>query len=210
MKIINTEVYGLEESLIRAGYPMIVEIPERLFDAIYDMNFEGEFSERDIEDSQHFKRGIKLGSAPIGSGHDKFLRGIRVQMDIIAPRYFWQEWDTYHFNESISSQSTMHRITKFNIDQMVNSYVDPVVLERFKELIKEYNDNPVLENFLIVKSNVPEGLEVGRGIDTNYASIKTMYSQRKNHRLPEWSVVFKEWAEGLPYFQELCIGVNKK
>jgi hypothetical protein len=213
MRILNTKVYGLEESLVRAGYPMMTEIcdMDELKVNDYDIDFEFIGNYWDLRgDGPEFKRGITLGNAPIGSGHDKFLRGIRVQMDIIAPRYFWQEWDTYHFNESISSQSTMHRITKFNINEMCNPYVDPVILKRFKELLQNYNDNPVLKNFLVIKSNIPEGLEVGRGIDTSYASIKTMYSQRKNHKLPEWSVEFKEWVEELPYVRELGIlGGNK-
>ena len=205
MRIFNTQVYGFEESIIRSGYPMLTEIPEDIVKEICEMEFDEDDNELDIADSTHFKRACKLGNTPGGSGHDKFLRGIRVQADIIAPRYFWQEWDTYHFNESISSQSTMHCITKFNIDQMVNQYVHPAILAVLKVAIKEYNENPSIENFLRVKSNIPEGLEVGRGIDTNYASIKTMYQQRETHRLPEWSVEFANWVNTLPYVKELGI-----
>jgi hypothetical protein len=35
---------------------------------------------------------------------------------------------------------------------------------------------------------------------TNYRQLKTIYQQRKAHRLPEW-VSFCEWIESLPYSQ---------
>jgi hypothetical protein len=90
LKILNVRVYGLDESCIRAKYPFKLEIEE-------------------MENNKpDFKLFSKLGNAPIGSGHDKALRGIVVQFDMVAPRFFWQEWDTYDFAESISSQSTLH------------------------------------------------------------------------------------------------------
>jgi hypothetical protein len=33
---------------------------------------------------------------------------------------------------------------------------------------------------------------------TNYRQLKTIYHQRKNHRLPEW-LDFCDWVRGLPY-----------
>jgi hypothetical protein len=39
---------------------------------------------------------------------------------------------------------------------------------------------------------------------TNYRQLKTIYHQRKNHRLPEWRE-FCEWILTLPLFKALCI-----
>ena len=192
MDIINTKIYGLEESLIRSGYPMRSVVEPFGYQGIDEFN-------------KMLARGEKLGNAPNGSGHDKFLRGILVQADIIAPRYFWQEWDTYHFCESISSQSTQHCATKFNIRKMANTYVDPVMLKRLEEIVKEYNKNPLLTNFLRIKSNWLEGIELGRGVSTNYNTLKTMHSQREHHQLPEWNVVFEDWLHDLPYVKELGV-----
>lgn len=212
-KILNVQVYGLEESIVRCRYPMMTEVPKmspidvKKYET-YDLHFyddvvtSGEFV-LDLE-SPEVKRAQSLGSARPASGHDKYLRGIIVQFDLIAPRYFWQEWDTYHFHESISSQSTMHCIGKFNVDQMVNhKYIDKVILSRFKELVQLYNSSPTIENLLLVKHNMPEGIHIGRGISTNYAQLKTIYSQRWNHRLPDWSQVVCPWILQLPYFSEL-------
>lgn len=198
MRISNVEVYGLQQSLIRAGYPLQVDIDHdmeswKVSDGITDVML---------------KRGVKLGTTKSGEGHDKFLRGIVVQFDLTAPRYFYQEWDTYHFAENLSSQSTMHRMVKFDVASMCNKFVDPIVIINLEKLIKKYIENPTEENFLKVKSNVPEGLELTRGVSTNYAELKTMYNQRCNHKLPEWRNVFCPWVLELPYFKQFCVKVN--
>lgn len=192
MEIINTKVFGIEDSLIRSGYPLKTNIGLFKYEGVDEFN-------------KMLVRGEKLGSAPNGSGHDKFLRGIVVQADIIAPRYFWQEWDTYHFCESISSQSTQHCAKKFNLRKMANQYVDPIMLSMLEKYIEAYNKEPTIQHFLKVKSNWLEGIELGRGISTNYNTLKTMHSQREHHQLPEWNVVFEDWLHDLPYVKELGV-----
>jgi hypothetical protein len=200
----NQQVYGLKESLVRAGYPMLTDVNEEFFlDSIANID-EDTFLTK-LEDNGKFKRAVKLGNAPGGSGHDKFLRLITVQFDMIAPRYFWQEWSTYNFNIDGGSQSTMHCITKFDVNEMCNEYTDSETIDRLKQYIEDYKTNPTTDNLLRVKSNIPEGLELGRAISSNYAQLKTIYNQRHNHRLPEWSQVFCPWCLTLPYFKELCI-----
>lgn len=196
MKIANIAIYGLAESLIRAGYPMQTLINEDMQSFVEQCG---------ITDTM-LKRGIKLGNTKGGTGHDKFLRGIIVQFDIVAPRFFWQEWDTYHFQENLSSQSTMHCISKFDIAAMCDEDVDQCVIDNLNLRIKEYNESPTPQRLHKVKCNVPEGLNVGRGISSNYAQLKTQYLQRDTHRLPEWNEVFVEFCEGLPWFKQLCIG----
>lgn len=192
-KILNVEIYGLKESIVRSKYPLSTEIEELRVPVMSALD-------------NHINRAKKLGQFPPGSGHDKYLRGIIVQFDLIAPRYFFQEWDTYHFQESISSQSTMHCIGKFNIDQMVNfNHIDEIIISRFKELVQLYNANPTIENLLLVKHNMPEGVHIGRGVTSSYAQLKTIWKQRHNHKLPDWSQVVCPWIEGLPYFKELCL-----
>jgi hypothetical protein len=88
---------------------------------------------------------------------------------------------------------------------MCNKYVLPELIGRFQKLLHNYKENPTLENFLIAKSNLPEGLEIGRGVSTNHQQLKTVYSQRKNHKLPEWRDIVCPWIESLPYFKELCV-----
>ena len=48
----------------------------------------------------------------------------------------------------------------------------------------------------ILYSN-PCGFQLTAGMTTNYRQLKTIYHQRKNHRLPEWKL-FCSWIETLP------------
>jgi len=207
MIVNNVDVYGLQNSIKRAKYPKSVDI-ELLNDELTP--------------------GIKsLGNAKRGSGHDNFLKGIVVQFDLTFTVKAWTEGERYHWFDIISSQSTMHRIAKFDLDKAYIKYVDPRIIEIMKSKVDEYNmlsrklqrikegaieeysekeladilDTKYLE---ILYSN-PTGFKLTAGMTTNYQQLKTIYHQRKTHRLPEWKE-FCAWIETLPMFKELCLG----
>ena len=119
----NVKIYDLEESLIASGYPMRTESGMR------------EVEEKDI------KRGINLVKATKGgnTAHHQFLTGIRVNFDLTCSNKMWVEAERYRFLEFVSSQSTMHRITKFDLDKSYNEYVDPRIINIMKEKIALYN-----------------------------------------------------------------------
>lgn len=190
MKIFNTEVFGIESALIRAGYPMQEVVNERI--------------DLDATPWDHLiRRGTRLGHTQIGLAHDKYLRTIHCHFDITAPRYFFQELRTYT-HITMNSQSTMHRIQNMDIERMVNSNVDQRVLAVFKEYVDAYKANPSEENLLKLKANLPEGFELTSAVDANYASLKTIFAQRRNHRLPEWRE-FCQWVGELPYAVEFGV-----
>ena len=116
----NVKVYGLEESIKASKYPMSVDI---------------ESLNSDITD-----RTISLGSVPTGTGHDNFLKGIVVQFDWTFTPKLSVEVERYHFIDFVSSQSTMHRITKFDLDKAYIKYTDPRCIDIIKEKVKEYNN----------------------------------------------------------------------
>ena len=69
-----------------------------------------------------------------------------------------------------------------------------------------YNSDPTAENYLRVLYNIPVGFRLTARMTTNYRQLKTIYQQRRTHRLPEWRT-FCEWIELLPYAKELiCNG----
>lgn len=182
-KPFHVEVSGLEWALRSAGYPMQVSVNQNEYDV--------EISTKD------FNRCEKLGHTPIGSGHDKFLRFINVQFDVTAPRYWWQEFTTYHFTE-MQSQSTMHRLTRMNIATSCNEYVDSRIIAILKSYVEIYNKEPSFDMFMRIKSNLPEGFLLTARINTNYSQLKTIYQQRNNHRLKEWHT-FCDWIGQLPH-----------
>lgn len=201
-KIENTEVYGISKSIIASGNAMRTEMD----------NNSSFFKENDLN------RAVKLGNTKSGEGHDNFLNGIIVQFDIYAPLYMWKQLQRYHFLDFISSQSTMHRLTKFNIKEQCVSDVDEMILERYQELLDQYNfsdnikDFYTINDFLEIKNklwrtlvaSLPCGFVLGATMTTNYRQLKTIYNQRKNHKLNEWHE-FCNWCEKLPYFKELCL-----
>lgn len=186
MQILNTEVYGLKQSLIRAGYPMSVEPVGVLQESTNDMT-----------------RGTKLGNTRAGSGHDCFLKGILVQADFDMPQYWWQQAKRYHWFDIVSSQSTMHRICKFNISTMCTEDTDPRAIEICKEYILKYQLGQCKLDAVL--ANIPSGLKLTVGISTNYLQLKTMYAQRQHHRLIGWNKVFRKWVQDLPYSEELGV-----
>lgn len=140
----------------------------------------------------------RLAQCDPGSGHDQFLTGIVVQFNLTLTNKAWVEAERYHFLDFVSSQSTMHRIAKFDLDQAYIYYVDPRMVEVMKALVAEYNSDPTPEKYLRVLYSNPAGFRLTARMTTNYRQLKTIYRQRRNHRLPEWRA-FCEWIETLPY-----------
>ena len=184
MKISNVNVYGFEGSVRAAKFPM-----NTLSDELTDELTEG------IQ---------RLSQAPIGSGHDNWLNGVIVQFDLRASLKFWPQFQRYHFADFVSSQSTMHRITKFRIEDQCNEYVTSAAIENLQVLVDAYNENPSPEAYLAVLYNIPSGFELTARMTTNYRQLKTIYQQRKNHRLPEWRQ-FCEWIKNLPYSELITV-----
>ena len=203
-KIEKTVVYGLNKSIIASGNAMRTTMQDNELEA----------NEKDL------KRAINLGTTKSGEGHDNFLNGVIVQFDLYAPLYMWKQLQRYHFLDFISSQSTMHKLVKFNIKEQCVSDVDERILERYQELLDKYNnfnyyvfssemnDNEKQEKnqlWRTLVASLPCGFVLGATMTTNYRQLKTIYNQRKNHKLKEWHE-FCSWCETLPNFKELCLG----
>ena len=188
MIIENINVYDLEECIKASKYPMAVNTS--------DCN------------SNLTSTVLSLGNSEKGSGHDQMLTGIRVNFDLTFTNKAWVELERYRFVEFVSSQSTMHKISKFDLINQYNKYVDPRIINIMEELKNKYNQTNNKEDYLILLYSNPSGFELTARLTTNYRALKTVYSQRKNHRLPEWRE-FCEWIPTLPLFTELCLGGNK-
>ena len=52
-------------------------------------------------------------------------------------------------------------------------------------------------HYLEILYTNPAGFRITASMTTNYRPLKTIYHQRRNHRLPEWQV-FCDWVETLP------------
>ncbi len=193
-KIENTQVYGLDKAYKASGNPMRTLIDN------------GEVNEKDKIRAQ------KLGSCRNGLGHDNFLKGIIVQLDLTAPLYFWKQAQRYHWFDFISSQSTMHCLLKFDVESQCVSDTNKEILAIMKRLISEYNsldekDPNRVNKWRELVASLPCGFCLGASMTTNYQQLKTMYIQRKHHKLKEWHI-FCAWCETLPDFLELTNANN--
>lgn len=204
MKLEKVKVYDLEETLIASGYPMRVELPER-----------------DVDDKD-IKRFLNLAKASNGNGaHGQALTGIRVAFDLTCTNKMWIEAERYRFLEFVSSQSTMHRITKFKIREQYNQYVDPRVIDIMEEKVAAYNKlvenkpspdaapelledyaNLLKEKYLEILYTNPAGFELTARMTTNYRCLLNIYIQRHDHRLPEWREFCQELLT-LPLFKQI-------
>lgn len=180
----NAVVYGLDESILRAKFPMSTKL-ESLNDEV--------------------TTGIlALARSGTGEGHDQFLTGITVQFDLTFSNKAWVEAERYRFLYFVSSQSTMHRMGKFDLwsSSIYNEYVDERMVDIMKDLQVEYDmekdPEKKKELYLRLLYSNPAGFKITAGITTNYRQLKTIYKQRKDHRLPEWRQ-FCEWIKTLPH-----------
>lgn len=180
----HVRVYGLENSIRVSKFPMAVDINK--------------------VNAQETNTTNKLASQPPGTAHNNFLCGIIVQFDLTATNKFWVEFERYHFVDIISSQSTMHRISKFDLEKSYIKHTNPEVIKIMRKLVEEYNQiedkqsQEAKDKYLEILYTNPAGFQLTAGITTNYLQLKTIYQQRKNHRLPEWRE-FCEWIETLPH-----------
>ena len=158
-----------------------------------------------------------------GTDHRKFMRMIVVYVDIIAPLYWWKEFDTYKVGTVANSCSTMHKIAdkEFTRDDFSHEH-----LKNFDGLIRRNNQglsnfpwfetslqstidvlNYARELYLETKDKMywwqmiqllPSSYNQKRTAMLNYEVLANMYRSRKNHKLDEWRE-FCEWIKTLPY-----------
>ena len=177
-KISKVEVYGLENAIKASKYPFALDVG--------NVN-------SDITD-----RTISLANCKTGTGHDNFLNGIIVQFDLTFSNKAWVEAERYHFLDFVSSQSTMHCISKMEIRKMCNEYVTEATIKEVERLKDMYLTTEAKEDYLRLLYNIPSGFELTARMTTNLRQLKTIYYQRRNHKLPDWQM-FCDWIETLPH-----------
>ena len=174
---------------------------------------------------------MKLRNA--GTDHRKFMRMIVVYVDILAPLYWWKEFDTYKVGTVANSCSTMHCIHKkeFTLDDFSHEHLDgdgqyPFMIQlsgdprdtvtinavqylmSLIELLNQYR-----EKYLKTKNKfywwqmiqlLPTSYNQKRTVMLNYEVLANIYKSRKDHKLDEWHE-FCDWIKELPY-SELIVG----
>lgn len=147
-------------------------------------------------------RAKKLASLGSNSGHPNFLIGIRVSFDIVYPQYFTPQLQRYHFIDIVSSGSKDHRLSSLMEANYYNEYVTEETKARVQKYLDAYNANPSYENYMVLLSNCPLGLQLFMRCSTNYMSLRNLYHQRIHDKLKEdWGAVLR-MIRNLPYAED--------
>jgi len=159
---------------------------------------------------------IKVGSADkglseklqkAGPEHAKHLRMIMVWADINAPRYWWNEFDTYRAGVEKVSCSTMHKLMSrelttddFETDAK-HSYALLSAVHEINVRIGRYHSEEDPEAKKAIWREIiqilPQSYIQKRTAMMSYAALRNIYRQREGHKLKEWQE-FREWCESLP------------
>lgn len=203
IKIEKTETYGWEAAIRGMRNPM--------------NSWDQSDSRPGIEDNPIWI-GAKDGAlmkklVAAGTDHSKFMRMITVTADVIAPRYWWAEYDTYKVGTVANSCSTMHKIHKkaFTLDDFSHEHLKSGGIECIDRLCKDLN---MCRQYFIETNDkewwwqiiqlLPSSYNQRRTIQLNYAVLRNIYHARKDHPLDEWRN-FCKWIDSLPY-SELITG----
>ena len=226
MKFENTQVYNFEGALRGMRNPLSSWDKS---DSYYDNRL---YYRKYIigENDMNLAKRLIAG----GPEHRKFLRQIFVSVDITAPLYWWKEFDTYKIGTTANSTSTMHKLATtpitmscFETDDYNHAlpfgrtdsdyrepfgiYAEGIVdlMEKLRQLYISTKDKSYWKELI---RWLPESWLQTRTVTMNYENLRTMYHQRKNHKLNEWSgcddptkPCFCGWVESLPYAKEFII-----
>lgn len=126
-------------------------------------------------------------------GHNKFLESIMLWLDITAPRYWWQQFDTYRVGVTKQSESTMHTMTKRPLTQEDFEHPIPAeTLAHLNQLIAE-------KDWKQVKWLLPESFLQRRIVCLSYMALQRMLRQRAAHKLEEWRAFIDQVLEQVAY-----------
>lgn len=227
IKIENVEIVGLEPAIRGMRNPMnswdkidsgLVRKTELIYD---DFGSVCGYRAKEVFEVGPDDLELMQKLAKSGSDHAKYRRMIVVYLDIIAPLYWWKEFDTYKVGTVANSCSTMHKIhakeftlDDFSYEHLVSNgaIMEPRsnnnwdakgalmhivdVLNYFRDHYLSHPENKTYWWQMI--QLLPSSYNQRRTIMLNYEVLANIYHSRKNHKLDEWRE-FCEWIETLPY-----------
>lgn len=210
IKIENVDVYGWESAIRGMRNPMNSwNKSDSGVKEIYGVGYKFVIGDNDLK--------LMKSLVKAGTDHRKFLRMINVTMDIVAPLYWWKEFDTYKIGTVANSCSTMHKIAdkEFTIDDFSYEHlisdedthtnylcVLDFVVDSLNRARVKYLETKDKDYWWQMIQLLPSSYNQRRTVQLNYEVLLNMYHARKNHKLDCWRT-FCEWIESLPYAKEL-------
>ena len=210
IKITDTEVVGWEHAIRGMRNPLnswdksdsdwnfdCIEDPDNFY--TYKTKDEYEIGPNDL--------GLMKRLRKAGPDHRKFMRMIVVYCDILAPLYWWKEFDTYKIATVANSCSTMHTIHKkeFTTEDFSNEHLDRESYNLLEDIVanlnicrKRYLNSKNKDEWWQMIQLLPSSYNQKRTVMLNYEVLANMYKSRKDHKLDCWRT-FCDWIKTLPY-----------
>lgn len=196
----------------------------------------------DKSDTDFSKENVTLGEndkclaqrlIKAGSEHRKFLRQIMISFDVVAPTYWYLEFDTYKVGVTSNSCSKMHKLMSrpltlddFSLDYVPEGCVEdtPIIdlvrglnvtidvynhFDEYKQqgkLNKSLTDKKQL--FLATLQLLPMSYNQRRTVTMNAENLLNIVNQRSHHKLKEWHDFIDAMRDGTPKLSFLWDLVN--
>ena len=227
LKIENTEVFGWEAAIRGMRNPLNSWAKSDSHVCMIDYGMDCQMCENGHEpalECDDGKRGFCIGNNDLalmkklsaaGTDHSKFLRMIMITCDIVAPTFWWAEYDTYKVSTVRNSCSKMHKIhvKPFYIEDFTCEGCLEIdyarealmaVVAACERLRKDFNETQDKKYWRALIELLPEGYNLRATVQFSYENAKHMHRGRRHHKLTEWHT-FCDWLEILPYFMEICV-----
>ena len=209
MTIETLEVCGLESALHAMRNPMDSWAKS---DSFVEHSVQGTkmlIGENDKDLSQRLQNA--------GPEHCKHLRMVMVYADIKAPRYWWNEFDTYRAGVEKVSCSTMHKLMArplseddFEHDCMNKEFLGYVIesINTSMEAWRYESDQDIKKDiWRSIIQALPQSYLQKRTVMMSYAALRNIVKQREGHKLSEWKR-FIDWCHTLPNSWMIFGGTN--
>lgn len=200
LEVSRDAMYNLENALRGARNPLS---SWHLMDSEYLPDGTYQLGEKDLNLLQRLVRA--------GNDHRKFMRQILVSADILAPMYWWKEFDTYKVGTVANSTSTMHKIHSkpFSLEDFSHDQLSDASLAALEVLMQHleaerlaFVETKDKQHWWNIIQLLPSSYNQLRTVSMNYEVLRSMYFARKSHKLQEWHT-YCDWVETLPYGPEL-------
>lgn len=233
LEIKNVQVYGLPDSVKRSRYPMEMGEPENLDSDVrrqsktasklgscdlstgHDNFLNGIIIQFDLKYPQYFSMQIQRYHFLDFVSSQSKMHTITKRKKIDKSCNEWVDQEIIEVvNKYIYYYNNFDKEIERLKDLAWNSGANTLFGEAFNMQMVEkicledkYGERHWYDKqdlFMKIISNLPMGFELWAGMTTNYRQLKTIYFQRKNHKLLEWHK-FCAWIESLPMFWELVL-----
>lgn len=139
-----------------------------------------------------------------GDSHSKVMRMATVWLDLTMPRYWYSEFDTYRIGCTEMSESSVHKMLsrikngKLSVEDFYvnNEGVTDAVVDAIRNMEDAVRAGMSIED---IKQMLPESFLQRRIVCTNYQTLRHIYFDRRNHRLPIWHKFLDELLKQLPF-----------